>query len=141
MQTLTFHKLCKDNQKEMIGEVEKIRRKVLFVFWFNLVHDELPALRKAKHFYMRNRLIAFHRFAVENRSKRARRTLLNQLSAEHFAYMLKKRGVMQWRKSAVKGAYISSKVGHMRLFRLRKLFNGWYDSKERRMDGKCRHVM
>ena len=42
LHTLKVHKMCKENQKSLIRDVEKVRRKVLFITWFNHVHDELP---------------------------------------------------------------------------------------------------
>ena len=96
IQTLIMHKICKDNQKELTRGVEKIRRKILFVSWFNHVHDDVPAMKKADDFYLRHKFTVIRTLAVNHRSLRARRTLLSQLSAEYYPYMLKKRGVLKW---------------------------------------------
>ena len=44
-ETLVLHKVCKRNQKALIADVQKVRRKVRFISWFNCVHDELPKQR------------------------------------------------------------------------------------------------
>ena len=58
VETLGLHTECKLNQKELVFGVEKIRRKGIFITWFNLVHDEIPKLRKADDFYVRSKLNA-----------------------------------------------------------------------------------
>ena len=99
-ETLSINKVCKKNQKSLISEVQKMRRKIRFISWFNEVHDVMPSQRKADDFYMRTKLLAMHKFAVENRSNRAKSSLLKQLSVEYLPYMLKKRGVLKWRRVA-----------------------------------------
>ena len=47
METLSLHKLCKQNQRDLVRSVERVRRKGIFISWFNLVHDDIPNLRKA----------------------------------------------------------------------------------------------
>ena len=89
--------MCKKNQKSLIADVEKVRRKVLFISWFNRVHGELPNERKADDFYIRHKFLAFRDLAVNNRNLRAKKSLLSQLSQDYYPYMLKKRGICTWR--------------------------------------------
>jgi hypothetical protein len=98
MNTLSVHKMCKQNQMTLVKDVEKIRRKVIFVSWFNHVHNDLPTTRKAADFYLRSKFNALRDLAVHNRSLRTKRDLLSQLSAEYYPYMLKKRGVLKWKR-------------------------------------------
>ena len=42
IETLGLHKECKLNQKQLTYGVEKVKRKGIFISWFNLVHDEIP---------------------------------------------------------------------------------------------------
>jgi hypothetical protein len=99
--------MCKANQSALVRDVEKIRRKVIFISWFNHVHDDLPAQRKADDFNIRKKFNAIRNLAVSNRSLRAKRNLLSQLSAEYYPYMLKKRGVLKWKKVSSRQNFIN----------------------------------
>ena len=75
-ETLVLHKVCKRNQKALIADVQKVRRKVRFISWFNCVHDELPKQRQADDFYVRHKFNAMRSVAVGNRAVRAKKNLL-----------------------------------------------------------------
>ena len=133
--------MCKKNQKSLIREVEKISRKVLFISWFNRVHDELPKERKADDFYIRHKFQAIRELAVHNRGLRAKRILLKQLSAEYYPYMLKKRGVTKWQKVAERSTFVDKTIETHRTNRMKKLFNSWWNNVDRLGEGKSRFIM
>lgn len=99
----------------MTRGVESIRRKVIFVSWFNHVHDDVPAMKKASDFYLRKKFDAIKTLAVNNRSLRERRNLLKQLSAEYYPYMLKKRGVLKWSRVTERKSQVEQTLDSFRL--------------------------
>lgn len=114
---------------------------MLFINWYNIVHDELPAQRKADEFYMMKKFTAMRDLAVQNRGLRAKRILLKQLSAEYYPYMLKKRGVCKWRAVAERTTFVAESLLKHKKNRLRKLFNGWWNNVDRLADSKSRLIM
>ena len=140
-ETLVLHKVCKKNQKALIHDVEKVRRRVRFINWFNLVHDDLPNERKADEFFLRFRFNSIRNLAVGNRAIRAKKNLLGQLSREYYPYMLKKRGVIKWRTVKDRSSFVSTTQAKIRENKMRKMFNGWWNNVDRLSEGKSRQIM
>jgi len=133
--------MCKGNQKSLIADVQKILRKNIFISWFNLVHQELPALHKAAQFHLRSKFQALRGLAIRNRSQRAKKNLLKQLSHEYYPYMLKKRGVCKWRTVAARTSFIQERLAKFKQAKLQKQFDGWWHVLDRLSQGKSRSIM
>lgn len=55
--------------------------------------------------------------------------------------MLKKRGVCKWRRVTERSNFVADTQAKIKENRLRKIFNGWWNSVDRLSEGKARQIM
>ena len=55
--------------------------------------------------------------------------------------MLKKRGVLKWKKIAQRTVFVTNTLEKHRQNQLRKMFDGWWNNVDRLSAGKSRYIM
>lgn len=141
METLLLNRDCKANQRDLTRQVHSIRRKALFVTWFNLVHDELPKVKKALRHHKRSLFLNFANHVQAQRPIKAKKEYLATLEQGFHKRQILTRCLKIWNERAVYKVTMRSKVETMRETRLRRLFDGWWNSLDQLSLAKRREAM